>query len=161
MFYAILGCFWGVELAFQRVPGVVSTTVGYAQGAVPNPSYEAVCTGSTLHTEAVKISFSSDICPLEDLLTVFWDIHDPTTLNRQGNDIGTQYRSGIYYFNEFQKDVSFKSKLNEQKKYQDMIVTEILPSTCFYPAEDYHQKYLEKGGQCADKGNLSPIRCYG
>ena len=127
-----------------------------------NPSYEEVCTGSTGHTEAVQLTFDPTIVSYNELLTVLWDIHDPTTLNRQGGDAGTQYRSGIYYHTEDQRRVAFASREEEQKKYPSKpIVTEVLPAKEFYAAEDYHQQYLQKGGQCAFKGDLSPIRCYG
>ena len=160
------GCFWGIELAFQRVPGVVKTQVGYAQGSKKSPSYEEVCSGSTGHSEVVQIAFDNTKISLDELLIVFWDIHDPTTFNRQGNDVGTQYRSGIYYTKPEQKSIIVRSRDYKQQYLnnyggQDAIVTEIEPLTKFWPAEIYHQKYLEKGGQCSRKGDLTPIRCYG
>lgn len=155
------GCFWGLELAFQRVPGVVSTRVGYTQGYTHSPSYEEVCSGTTGHTEAVQVTFNPVAVSYPELLDVFWDRLDPTTKNRQGNDVGTQYRSGIYFHSEIQKQSALASRAAEQLKYERPIVTEILPSSEFYPAEDYHQQYLSKGGQCPNKGDLSPIRCYG
>lgn len=155
------GCFWGVELAFQRVPGVISTAVGYTQGMTKNPTYEEVCSGSTGHAEAVRVEYDSTAVAIDDLLTVFWDIHDPTTLNRQGGDMGTQYRSGIYFADDKQRVAAVYSKDKQQKKYESPIVTEILPMNEWYAAETYHQKYLEKGGQCSIKGDLTPIRCYG
>jgi peptide-methionine (S)-S-oxide reductase len=152
------GCFWGLELAFQRVPGVISTRVGYTQGYTHNPSYEEVCSGTTGHTEAVQVTFNPIAVSYPELLDVFWDRLDPTTKNRQGNDVGTQYRSGIYFHSEAQKQSALASRAAEQFKYERPIVTEILPSSEFYPAEDYHQQYLSKGGQCPNKGDLSPIR---
>jgi peptide-methionine (S)-S-oxide reductase len=160
-FCRFLGCFWGIELAFQRVPGIVKTEVGYTQGMIKNPTYEEVCTGATGHTEAVQVTFDTTAIKYEDLLTVFWDIIDPTTLNQQGNDLGTQYRSGIYYHNENQKVAALRSKEEQQKNYPVPIVTEILKASTWYPAEDYHQQYLSKGGQCSRTGDLTPIRCYG
>eukprot|EP00598_Pedospumella_elongata_P003960 CAMPEP_0184982380 /NCGR_PEP_ID=MMETSP1098-20130426/11877_1 /TAXON_ID=89044 /ORGANISM="Spumella elongata, Strain CCAP 955/1" /LENGTH=191 /DNA_ID=CAMNT_0027506075 /DNA_START=61 /DNA_END=636 /DNA_ORIENTATION=+ len=155
------GCFWGIELAFQRVPGVVKTEVGYTQGIKKNPTYEEVCSGTTGHTEAVQITYDPAAVSYDDLLTVFWDLIDPTTLNRQGGDAGTQYRSGIYYHDEDQHQVAERSVEKQQQKLSDKIVTEVLPATTWYPAEDYHQQYLSKGGQCSRTGDLTPIRCYG
>ncbi|PIN27033.1 Peptide methionine sulfoxide reductase [Handroanthus impetiginosus] len=161
------GCFWGVELAFQRVPGVVKTEVGYSQGHTHDPNYKLVCTGSTNHAEVVRIHFDPNVCPYTTLLDVFWGKHDPTTLNRQGADVGTQYRSGIYYYNETQAKLAQESFEAKQKEIKNKnIVTEILPAKTFYRAEEYHQQYLEKGGrsglkQSAAKGCNDPIRCYG
>ena len=157
------GCFWGVELAFQRVPGVLQTDVGYTQGHTENPDYEAVCTGTTGHAEAVRVQYDASKIALEDLLTIFWAIHDPTTRNRQGGDVGTQYRSGVYYETDEQKDIIIKSRDFQQQFSEGLnpIVTEVLKATKWYPAEAYHQQYLEKGGQCARKGDLTAIRCYG
>jgi len=156
------GCFWGVELAFQRVPGVLSTEVGYAQGREsPPPDYESVCSGTTGHVEAVKVVFDMDVCTFQQLLTVFWSIHDPTQMNRQGGDVGTQYRSGVYYSSDQQKRLAMASRDEIATKYTSSIATEICPVAKFFVAEDYHQSYLAKGGQCAEKGDLSPIRCYG
>lgn len=141
---------------------MIHTEVGYTQGYIENPDYETVCTGSTGHVEAVRVSYDSTLISLEELLTVFWDIHNPTTRNKQGGDVGTQYRSGVYYDNEDQKKVIIASREKEQKKYTSaVIVTEIMASRPWYPAEEYHQKYLEKGGQCAAKGDITPVRCYG
>lgn len=159
--FLLLGCFWGIELAFQRVPGVVKTEVGYTQGTKKNPTYDEVCTGTTGHTEAVQVTFDASAIRYEDLLSVFWDIIDPTTLNQQGNDMGTQYRSGIYYHNENQRITAELTKKAQQKKYEKPIVVEIKAADIFYPAEDYHQQYLAKGGQCSRTGDLTPIRCYG
>lgn len=162
------GCFWGVELAFQRVVGVSKTEVGYSQGNVPDPSYRLVCSGTTNHVEVVRVQFDPQVCPYTNLLSVFWGRHDPTTLNRQGADVGTQYRSGIYYYNETQARLARESMEAKQLEMKDQrkIVTEILPAKRFYRAEEYHQQYLEKGGgrgskQSAEKGCNDPIKCYG
>jgi peptide-methionine (S)-S-oxide reductase len=148
-------------MAFQRVPGVVSTEVGYTQGSKIKPTYEQVCGGSTGHTEAVKVTYDTGAVGYSDLLAVYWDILDPTTKNRQGGDSGTQYRSGIYYTTESQRTAALQSKDEQQKKYTKPIVVEILQAKEWYTAEEYHQQYLQKGGQCAAKGDLTPIRCYG
>ncbi|KAD2806064.1 hypothetical protein R6Q59_028931 [Mikania micrantha] len=160
------GCFWGVELAFQRLEGVVKTEVGYSQGHIHNPNYKLVCTGSTNHAEVVRVEFDPSVCPYTNLLALFWSRHDPTSLNRQGGDVGTQYRSGIYYYNEEQARLAQESLDEKQKSFKNKIVTEILPAKRFYRAEEYHQQYLEKGGragskQSAAKGCNDPIRCYG
>lgn len=160
------GCFWSVELAFQRVPGVVQTAVGYAQGQTKNPTYEAVCSGSTGHNEVVQVVFEPAEVPFEKLLDVFWGKHDPTTLNRQGGDVGTQYRSGIYFTTEGQREAAEASKAALNEKLGGNVVTEIEPLAQFYDAEEYHQQYLAKGGrsgqpQSASKGCSDPIRCYG
>ncbi|KAK8990864.1 hypothetical protein V6N11_028820 [Hibiscus sabdariffa] len=161
------GCLWGVELAFQRVEGVVKTEVGYSQGHIHDPNYRLVCTGSTNHVEVVRIQFDPQLCPYTNLLSVFWGRHDPTTLNRQGGNVGAQYRSGIYYYNENQERLARESLEAKQVELNDKkIVTEILPAKRFYRAEEYHQQYLEKGGrfgdkQSAEKGCADPIRCYG
>jgi len=155
------GCFWGVQLAFQRVPGVASTMVGYTAGAKEHPTYNEVCSGSTGHTEAVQMLFNPDLVTYKELLMVLFDRMDPTTLNRQGNDRGTQYRSGIYYHSEEQKTIAQDFIKEAQAKYKDKIVVEVKEASMFWPAEDYHQKYLEKGSQKAAKGCLDPIKCYG
>merc|ERR1712070_713394 len=155
------GCFWGLELAFQRVPGVVKTSVGYINGHMPNPNYEAVCTGRTGHAEAVDIHFDPTAVSYEELLEVFWDQHDPTSLNRQGNDSGTQYRSGIYVYSTEQRAIAEASKKEEAEKLGKPVVTEVVDAPHFYMAEGYHQQYLANGGQCASKGDNSDIRCYG
>jgi|ERR1719391_159754 len=155
------GCFWGVQLAFQRVPGVVHSMVGYTSGAMEHPNYQQVCTGTTGHTEAVQMLFNPDVVSYKELLTVLFDRMDPTTLNRQGNDRGTQYRSGIYYHTEQQKEIAQNFIKEIQPKYKDPIVVEVKEASKFWPAEDYHQKYLEKGSQKANKGCLDPIKCYG
>ncbi len=140
------GCFWHVQAAFDQVKGVVRTTVGYAGGRTKNPTYEDVCTDETGHAEAVKIEFDPAKVSYEELMDVFWKIHDPTQLNRQGPDVGTQYRSAIFYFDDKQKKAAEKSKENEQNKHKKTIVTQIVPASEFYPAEDYHQKYYENHG---------------
>ncbi|KAK8537759.1 hypothetical protein V6N12_043907 [Hibiscus sabdariffa] len=160
------GCFWGVELAFQRVPGVTKTEVGYTQGFMDNPRYEDVCSGATNHNEVVRLQYDPKECSFDALLDVFWARHDPTTLNRQGNDVGTQYRSGIYYYTPEQETAAKESLEKQQKLLNRKIVTEILPAKKFYRAENYHQQYLAKGGrfgfkQSTEKGCNDPIRCYG
>lgn len=143
------GCFWGVESAFRAVPGVTATAVGYLGGTLVNPSYKDVCTGRTGHAEVVQVEFDPTQVSYEDLLQVFWDNHNPTTLNRQGPDIGTQYRSGIFYHSPEQQEAAQASKerLEESGRFRSPIVTEITPASTFYIAEDYHQQYLEKRGQ--------------
>jgi peptide-methionine (S)-S-oxide reductase len=136
------GCFWCMEAVFQRLKGVTKVVSGFSGGSVPNPSYEAVCTGNTGHAEVVQIEFDPATLPLEKLLEVFWAAHDPTTLNRQGHDSGTQYRSVLYYENEQQKAVMEASKKAAQKDFQDPIVTEIAPFKAFYAADDHHQNYF-------------------
>lgn len=142
------GCFWGVEAAFRKVEGVTATTVGYQGGHKINPSYQDVCTGTTDHAEVVAVNFDPARVTYEELLSVFWQCHNPTTLNRQGPDVGTQYRSVIYYADNTQKDAAERSKkaLTDAKAFRDPIVTAIEPAADFYPAEDYHQQYLEKRG---------------
>jgi peptide-methionine (S)-S-oxide reductase len=143
------GCFWGVEKAFQHVKGVRSTKVGYMGGHLKNPTYEDVCTDKTGHVEVVQISFDEKKISYEKLLEIFWDIHDPTQLNRQGPDRGTQYRSVIFYYDKQQKQIAEISKKKQQEsgKFKNSIVSEIITVKVFYPAEEYHQKYLEKQGQ--------------
>eukprot|EP00897_Mesotaenium_endlicherianum_P011029 jgi/Mesen1/9955/ME000071S09359 len=160
------GCFWGVELAYQRVPGVIKTEVGYTQGATHNPAYEAVCSGRTGHVEAVRVEYDPKVVAYEQLLDVLWSRHNPTTLNRQGGDVGTQYRSGIYFYSPEQEEAAKQSMDAEEKRIGRKIVTELLPAKKWYPAEKYHQQYLSKGGrfgtgQSAAKGCTDPIRCYG
>jgi len=140
------GCFWGVELAFGRIKGVTKTSVGYTGGTTENPTYEQVCTGNTGHAEVVWIEFDSSIVSYDALLDVFWGCHDATTLNRQGPDIGTQYRSAIYYNDPSQEATAKQSKENNAKRFSSPIVTEITAASKYYLAEDYHQKYLEKRG---------------
>ena len=142
------GCFWGVEATFRSIPGVESTRVGYTGGSLSDPTYKQVCTDRTGHAEAVEVSYDPEKVSYEELLKVFWENHDPTTLNRQGPDIGTQYRSAIFYHNPEQETAARASKqrLEESGAYRRPIVTEILPAVQFWEAEDYHQQYLEKRG---------------
>lgn len=140
------GCFWCSEAVFRRLEGVKSVLPGYTGGKVDDPSYDDVCTGTTGHAEAAQIEFNPDVISFEKLLDVFWHTHDPTTLNRQGNDVGTQYRSAIFYHSEKQKETAEKSKRDLESKgvYKDPIVTEIVPFKKFYVAEDYHKNYYEQ-----------------
>jgi peptide-methionine (S)-S-oxide reductase len=142
------GCFWGVEAAYRQIPGVLSTAVGYLGGTLENPTYYDVCTRRTGHAEVVQVEYDPSRLTYDDLLTVFWENHDPTTLNRQGPDVGTQYRSAIFYHDDEQKETAIKSKEERDRsgRYRRPIVTEITPATEFYMAEDYHQQYLEKRG---------------
>ncbi|HKP87693.1 MAG TPA: peptide-methionine (S)-S-oxide reductase MsrA [Blastocatellia bacterium] len=142
------GCFWGVEAAFRQVEGVVSTRVGYTGGTFVNPTYEIVCGGRTGHAEAVEVEYDPARVSYEELLKVFWENHDPTTMNRQGPDVGTQYRSGIFFLNPEQEAAAraSKEKLQRSGKYSRDVVTEITPASEFYMAEDYHQQYFEKRG---------------
>ena len=142
------GCFWGVEAAYRQIPGVLSTSVGYLGGAMKNPTYRDVCTGRTGHAEVVQVTYDPSRVTYDDLLTVFWENHDPTTLNRQGPDVGTQYRSAIFYHDEAQRAVAESSKEERERggRYRRPIVTEITPATDYFEAEDYHQQYLEKRG---------------
>jgi peptide-methionine (S)-S-oxide reductase len=142
------GCFWGVEETFRKVPGVVNTTVGYMGGTKENPTYEEVCTDKTGHAEVVQVEFDPEQVTYEELLKVFWECHDPTQLNRQGPDVGTQYRSVIFYHNEEQRKLAEASKeeLDKSGKYDKPIVTEITPASTFWKAEEYHQRYLQKRG---------------
>ena len=144
------GCFWGVEETFCKTSGVINTLVGYSGGDTINPSYESVCQGNTNHAEVVLVEFDESEISFESLLNHFWKSHNPTTLNRQGPDIGTQYRSAIYYYNEDQKTKSINSKNEYSKKSGLNIVTEISKAKEFYKAEEYHQKYIQKTGlHCA------------
>lgn len=142
------GCFWGVEKQFSRVKGVIATRVGFTGGHTTNPSYEEVCRGNTGHAESIEIEFDPSIVSYADLLNEFWSMHNPTTLNRQGPDVGTQYRSAIFYHSDEQHQLALVSKevLAKSGKYLDPITTEITAATTFYPAEEYHQKYLDKNG---------------
>ena len=148
------GCFWCTEAIFERVNGVISVVSGYSGGHVVNPTYKEVCDGTTGHAECTQITFDSSIISYDELLEIFWKTHDPTTLNRQGNDVGTQYRSAIFYHNEEQKQKAdyYKQKLTDEKIWDKPIVTEITKFEKFYPAEDYHQEYYENNpnqGYCA------------
>lgn len=144
------GCFWGVEAYLSRIEGVKETKVGYANGHLPNPSYQQVCEGTSGHAEACLVTYDETVLSLEKLLERFWHVIDPTLINRQGPDVGHQYRTGIYYLSPEDLPIIEKTKEKEQAKYSYPIVTEILPLTCFYEAEEYHQKYLEKNprGYC-------------
>ena len=145
------GCFWHVEEAFRHLNGVLSTTVGYTGGTLKNPTYEDVCTDKTGHAEVIELTYDPTKITYEQLLNVFWEIHDPTTKNRQGPDVGTQYRSAIFYHSLEQKTAAELSKKNLEQsgKYNKKIVTEITKATIFYPAEEYHQRYLKKHGLAA------------
>ncbi|MGK0296659.1 MAG: peptide-methionine (S)-S-oxide reductase [Gammaproteobacteria bacterium] len=149
-----LGCFWGAERIFWQVEGVYTTAVGYAGGFTPNPTYEEVCSGSTGHNEVVRVVYNPDKITYDDLLTVFWEAHDPTQGMRQGNDMGTQYRSGIYVYNNQQREKANATRIRYQQNLIDAgyigITTEIVDAPDFYYAEDYHQQYLAKnpGGYC-------------
>ncbi len=140
------GCFWCVETIFQNLKGVQTVVSGYSGGSVINPSYKEVCTGTTGHAEVCMIRYDTTVISLENLLEVFWKVHDPTTLNRQGADVGTQYRSVIYYENEEQRKIAeeYKKKLNDSGIWDSPVVTEISPFINFYPAEDYHQDYYNQ-----------------
>ncbi|MDF7808551.1 peptide-methionine (S)-S-oxide reductase MsrA [Pontiellaceae bacterium B12219] len=141
------GCFWGVESLFQELDGVVDTTVGYAGGTTENPTYKEVCYENTGHAEVIEIVFDPAKVSYEELLAYFWRLHDPTTVNRQGPDVGTQYRSVIFYYSPEQKAAAEKVKVEAQKKWKKPIVTEIVEGPTFYPAEAYHQDYFKnKGG---------------
>jgi peptide-methionine (S)-S-oxide reductase len=139
------GCFWCTEAIFEQLDGVVSAVSGYTGGQVENPTYKAVCSGETGHAEALQITYDPSKISFDELLEVFWETHDPTTLNRQGNDVGTQYRSGIFYHNAEQKQKAekYKAELDKSGAFDHPIVTEITPFTKFYPAENYHQEYFE------------------
>jgi len=144
------GCFWGVEAYMSKINGIIETKVGYANGKKQDPTYDEVCLGETGHAEACLITYNEAIISLEKILNKFWGIIDPTVLNMQGPDIGHQYRSGIYYNDKKDLEIILRTKNEVQSKYDKPIVTEILPLSCFYDAEDYHQKYLQKnpGGYC-------------
>jgi len=149
------GCFWGVEAAFRRVRGVLDTAVGYEGGTMVNPTYQDVCSNRTGHAEVVQVQFDPDQVSYERLLEVFWNCHDPTQKNRQGPDVGTQYRSVIFYHDEDQRTEALESKarLEAMGRYRRPIVTEIVPASTFYRAEEYHQQYLKKQGleSCSTK----------
>lgn len=142
------GCFWGVEEAFRELPGVISTTVGYTGGTLKNPTYQDVCSGRTGHAEALEVEFDPARVSYLELLAVFWKGHDPTTMNRQGPDVGTQYRSAIFYHDAEQEKEARESKTILEKTgiFKRPIVTEIVPASEFYRAEDYHQRYFERRG---------------
>ena len=148
------GCFWCLEAVYDQLRGVEKVESGYAGGRRPNPTYEQVCTGTTGHAEVVQITYDPQQITYQDLLDIFFTIHDPTTLNRQGNDVGTQYRSAIFYHNDEQKKAAEEtiSELNEKKTWDAPIVTEVKPLDVFFPAEDYHRDYFERNpnqGYCS------------
>lgn len=142
------GCFWGIEEIFRHAKGVKDTAAGYMGGTTKNPSYEDVCTDKTGHAEVVQLTFNPKEASYEDLLKIFWENHDPTTPNRQGSDVGTQYRSVIFYHSPDQERIAKQSKkeLDKSGRFKSLIVTEIVPTSTFYRAEEYHQRYLEKRG---------------
>ena len=146
------GCFWGIEEAFRQVKGVVDTKVGYFGGRLDNPTYQDVCNDSTGHAEVVQVVFDTTVLSYDELLNVFWRIHDPTQINRQGPDVGSQYRTVIFYHNSRQEKTARESilKLNEAGVYRKQLATQVVPAAQFYSAEEYHQRYLEKRGlsQC-------------
>ena len=145
------GCFWCSEAIFKRLKGVKSVTPGYAGGTIKNPSYDQVCNGTTGHAESIQIVFDPSVIDFDKILNIFWHTHNPTTLNRQGNDVGTQYRSAIFYHNEKQREIAEKSKkdLEKERIYKDSIVTEIIPFRNFYTAENYHKDYYDNNKQAA------------
>ncbi len=142
------GCFWGVEVAFRQVRGVTSTSVGYSGGTLENPTYEDVCTGRTGHAEVVEVKFDPSVVSYDELLEVFWANHDPTTLNRQGPDVGTQYRSAAFFHSPEQETAARASKERAENsdRFSRPIMTEITTASVYYQAEDYHQQYFEKRG---------------
>ncbi|WP_409525327.1 peptide-methionine (S)-S-oxide reductase MsrA [Nitrincola sp. MINF-07-Sa-05] len=146
------GCFWGVEATFAEVEGVLSTAVGYMGGNKDQPTYQEVCAGNTLHAEVVQVEYDPEQVDYEQLLNVFWQCHNPTTRNRQGPDVGTQYRSAIFFHDEMQKDVAEQSRkaLDDSGVLPSPVVTEIVPAATFWKAEEYHQQYIAKkgGGSC-------------
>ena len=153
------GCFWGVESAFRGLDGVVDVAVGYAGGTVDQPTYRMVCSGKSGHAEVVRVEYDPSRVSFEKLMELFWQIHDPTTLNRQGPDIGTQYRSVIFYSDDRERATAEESKrrLDESGKFRRPIVTQIVPAAEFFPAEDYHQRYYEKMGiapSCGIRGSI-------
>jgi peptide-methionine (S)-S-oxide reductase len=151
------GCFWGVEAVFRQIEGVTGTEVGYAGGHTENPSYEQVCSHTTGHAEVVQVTYDPDRVSYEELLDVFWGKHDPTQLNRQGWDIGDQYRSVIFFHDEEQRETAERSKaeLDASGRYRKPVVTKIEPAPAFYPAEEYHQRYLEKQGRSSCTASLA------
>ena len=140
------GCFWGVEWVFRRVPGVIEAVSGYAGGRTPNPTYRDVCSHTTGHAEVVRVTFDADVVTFEQLLEVFWAMHDPTQVDRQGPDVGDQYRSVIFAENDEQRRIADASKQRAQARYPNPIATQIETAKTFYPAEDYHQRYYERTG---------------
>ncbi|HEV3156783.1 MAG TPA: peptide-methionine (S)-S-oxide reductase MsrA [Candidatus Baltobacteraceae bacterium] len=149
------GCFWGVEAEFRALPGVLDVTAGYLGGRMPNPTYHDVCSGQTGHAEGVQIQYDPTRISYEALLETFWAIHDPTTMNRQGPDVGSQYRSAVFYHSEAQRVAAEASKSRQEagRRFARPIVTEIVEAGTFYPAEDYHQRYFEKQGRVCKSKN--------
>lgn len=143
------GCFWGIEAAFRDIDGVVQTSVGYTAGHTPTPTYKQVCSHTTGHAEAVEVRFDPAAVSYNELLDAFWQIHNPTTRNRQGLDIGDQYRSAIFFHSPEQQAAALASRDGEQSKHRRRIVTEIVPASAFHRAEEYHQRYFEKSGRTA------------
>ena len=143
------GCFWGIEEYFRKIPGVKDTKVGYSGGYTKNPTYETVCGSTTEHVEVLQLGFDDNEISYEKLLDHFWMCHDPTTLNRQGPDIGRQYRSAIFYYSDIQKNIAKKSKIKHQPKFNNNIVTEITKANTFYLGEDYHQRFIQKRKETA------------
>ena len=149
------GCFWGGEAAFRQLEGVTKTRVGYAGGSTENPTYEDVCSHTTGHAEVVEVTYDPERISYEQLLEVFWGKHDPTQLNRQGWDIGDQYRSAIFFHDDEQQEIALRSKAEQQTRYNGRVVTQIEPAQTFYVAEDYHQQYLEKRGRSSCTTSLA------
>jgi peptide-methionine (S)-S-oxide reductase len=149
------GCFWGVEAAFRQIDGVTKTEVGYEGGNLENPTYEAVCSHTTGHAEVVEVTFDPERVSYEELLDVFWRKHDPTQLNRQGWDVGDQYRSVVFVHDAEQQEAALRSKAEAQTRHDQPVVTQIEPAQTFYVAEDYHQQYLEKRGQSSCTASLA------
>jgi peptide-methionine (S)-S-oxide reductase len=151
------GCFWGVEAAFRRIDGVVGTRAGYAGGDVPNPTYQQVCSHDTGHAEVVEVTYDDAVVPYEQLLAVFWAEHDPTQLNRQGPDVGSQYRSAIFIHDESERQAAEASRERVQAKLSKPVVTQIEDAPPFWEAEDYHQRYLEKRGLASCTVQLATV----
>jgi peptide-methionine (S)-S-oxide reductase len=149
------GCFWGVEAAFRQLEGVTATRVGYSGGTLENPTYEDVCSHTTGHAEVVEVAYDPELVSYEQLLEVFWRKHDPTQLNRQGWDIGDNYRSVVFVHDDEQREAALRSKADEQSSWKAPIVTQIEPAQTFYEAEDYHQQYLEKRGRSSCTATLA------
>ena len=142
-----MGCFWGVERIFWQIPGVWSTAVGYVAGATPNPTYQEVCSGRTGHAEGVEVTFDPSEISYGELVDKFWSLHDPTQVDRQGWDVGSQYRSAIFTHSPEQAEIAAESKARAQARFSEPIATEVVPATTFWPAEEYHQQYLVKNGR--------------
>ena len=152
------GCFWGVEAAFRRMPGVTATRVGYSGGHMKDPTYRDVCSGRTGHAEVVEVEFDPDAISYEDLVEAFWELHDPTQVNRQGPDVGEQYRSAIFFHDEEQRAVAEASRQRAHSRFRKPIATKIEPASPFYVAEEYHQRYLEKQGLASCTVQLEGVK---